>query len=389
MCSSDLIWSEVLLSKELDNFIKFGIKSEQLPVLYNNFSIPYLTYDNKFTGINNNSLLELLKPRLTLSYTSIDNYYHCAFKYYLTNILKLDKYVENFNTVIGSLFHYILSICFNEDFDFSSEYDKYVSNLTLTNKEKFLLKKLKSELSFVIEQVKNLQEETGLTKLLLEKKITIDKSSVIPVVFTGIVDKIMYKEKENTLVSIVDYKTGNTNIDLYNVIYGFSMQLPIYLYLVKKSNLFKNVRFTGFYLQRILSNEIRFVPGKTYLSLKCDNLKLDGYSTSDVSDLEVFIPDYEKSSYVKSMRTNKEGFDRFAKVLSYEQMDKLISVIDDKIDEARDNILMGNFDINPKQIDFDKVGCNYCKFKDICYRCESDFVKLNKNKSLSFLGGEE
>ena len=199
----------------------------------------------------------------------------------------------------------------------------------------------------------------------------------------------MYKEKENTLVSIVDYKTGNTNIDLYNVIYGFSMQLPIYLYLVKKSNLFKNVRFTGFYLQRILSNEIRFVAGKTYLSLKCDNLKLDGYSTSDVSDLEVFIPDYEKSSYVKSMRTNKEGFDRFAKVLSYEQMDKLISVIDDKIDEARDNILMGNFDINPKQIDFDKVGCNYCKFKDICYRCESDFVKLNKNKSLSFLGGEE
>ena len=116
------------------------------------------------------------------------------------------------------------------------------------------------------------------------------------------------------------------------------------------------------------------MPGKTYLSLKCDNLKLDGYSTSDVSDLEVFIPDYEKSSYVKSMRTNKEGFDRFAKVLSYEQMDKLISVIDDKIDEARDNILMGNFDINPKQIDFDKVGCNYCKFKDICYRCESDFV---------------
>ena len=199
----------------------------------------------------------------------------------------------------------------------------------------------------------------------------------------------MYKEKENTLVSIVDYKTGNTNIDLYSVIYGFSMQLPIYLYLVKKSNLFKNVRFTGFYLQRILSNEIRFVPGKTYLSFKCDNLKLDGYSTSDVSDLEVFIPDYEKSSYVKSMRTNKEGFDRFAKVLSYEQMDKLISIIDDKIDEARDNILMGNFDINPKQIDFDKVGCNYCKFKDICYRCESDFVKLNKNKSLSFLGGEE
>lgn len=383
------VWSEITLSKELDNFIKFGVKSPELPILYNSFLIPYLTYNNKFTGINNDKLLGLLKPRLTLSYTSIDNYYHCGFKFYLTNILKLDKYIENFNTVIGTLFHYILSICFNDNFDFSSEYDKYVEKLTLTNKEKFLLKKLKSELSLVITQVKNLHNDTGLTKLLLEKKITIDKSTIIPVVFTGIVDKIMYKEKEHTLVSIVDYKTGNTNIDLYSVIYGFSMQLPIYLYLVEKSNLFKNVRFTGFYLQRILSNEIRFVPGKTYLSLKCDNLKLDGYSTSDIKDLEVFIPDYEKSSYVKSMRTNKEGFDRFAKVLSYKQMNNLVSVVDQKINEARDNILKGDFSINPKQIDFEKIGCNYCKFKDICYRRESDFVKLSKNNSLSFLGGEE
>lgn len=382
-------WSMIKFARDLDDFIKFGIKSEELSVLHSSLSIPYFTYDNSFTGVSNTNLLKSLSPKLTLSYTSIDNYYHCAFKYYLTNILKLDKYEENFNTVIGTMFHYILSICFNDDFDFSFEYDKYLSNLTLNSKEKFLLDKLKQELEIAINEVKKLHEETGLTKLLLEKRITLDKSSIIPVEFTGIVDKIMYKTNEKTLVSIVDYKTGSTAIDLYSVIYGFSMQLPIYLYLVKKSNLFKNVRFTGFYLQKILSNEVRNVPGKTYLSLKQENLKLDGYSTADAQDLEVFIPDYEKSKYVKSMKTTKEGFDRFAKVLTYEQMDELVKLIDRLINEARDNILSGKFAINPKQIDFDKVGCNYCKFKDICYRKESDFVRLNKNKSLSFLGGEE
>ena len=379
---------EIKLSKYLDDFIKYGIIDKNLVILHNNIETNYLTYSNRFTGIDNKILLKKLKNGLTLSYTHIDSYYHCAFKYYLTNILKLDKYEENFNTLIGSLFHYILSICFNEDFDFNYEYDKYILSLEISNMERFFLTKLKTELKIVIERIKKLHEETGLTKLLLEHKITIDKSSIIPVKFTGIVDKILYKEKENTLVSIVDYKTGHTTIDLYNVLYGLSMQLPVYLYLVKKSNLFNNVRFTGFYLQQILSSEVSFIPNKTYLEQKYNNLKLDGYSNSDPSILEVFIPDYENSKFVKSMKTTSKGFYNYAKVLSDEQIENLIKIVDEKIDLARDKILNGEFDINPKQIGEEKLGCNYCKFKDICFKTNNDYVKLQENKSLSFLGGE-
>ena len=380
---------KINLTKYLDDFIKYGTFNNNLGVLYNNLNINYLCYNNKFTGIDNNLLLNKLKPKLTLSYTHIDNYFHCAFKYYLTNILKLDKYEENFSTVIGNLFHYILSVSIKEDFDFNKEYDEYINNLTLTNKEIFFLKKLKVELELVLKQVKELYQETGLTKLLLEHKITIDKSSVIPVSFVGIVDKIMYKDSVSTLVSIVDYKTGNADINLYNVLYGLSMQLPVYLYLVKKSNLFNNVRFTGFYLQKILSSEVTFSPNKTYLEQKMSNLKLEGYSNNDPSVLEVFIPDYENSKFVKSMKTTSKGFYHFAKVLSDEQIDKLIEKVDQNIETARDNILKGDFSINPKQINEDKVGCNFCKFKDICYRTNNDFVKLKENKSLSFLGGED
>ena len=380
--------SKIRLSKYLDDFIKYGTRGEYIDLLYSNYDIDYLSYNNKFTGIDNLNLLEKFKPQLVLSYTSIDNYYHCAFKYYLSDVLKLDKYEETFSTVIGNLFHYILSICFNETFDFEKEYQKYIDNLNLTEKEMFFINKLKNELILVIEEVKRLHKETGLTKLLMEHKITLDKSTIIPVIFKGFVDKIMYKESNNTLVSIIDYKTGKADINLYNVIYGLSMQLPIYLYLVKKSNLFKNVRFTGFYLQKILNTEVSYTPNKSYLEQKKSNLKLDGYSNSDESVLEVFIPDYEDSSFVKSMKMTSKGFSHYSKVLSDEQINNLIDVIDNNINKARDLILKGDFNINPKQIGIEKIGCNFCKFKDICYRRPDDFVRLKENDSLKFLGGE-
>lgn len=381
-------YAKLKLAKCLDDYIKYGIIDKNLTLLYNNININYLTYNNKFSGIDKDKLLSKLSDGLILSYTHIDNYYHCAFKYYLTNILKLDKFEKNFNTTIGSLFHYILSICFNNGFNFSYEYDKYIKNIDLNAMEKFLLIKLKAELEVIINNVKRLHKETGLTNMLLEHKISIDKSSIIPVKFIGIVDKIMYKEKENTLVSIIDYKTGNTKINLYNVLYGLSMQLPIYLYLVEKSKKFKNVRFTGFYLQQILFGEITYVANKTYLQQKEQNLKLDGYSNDDTSILEVFIPDYEDSSFVKSMKITSKGFGPHSKVLSDLQISNLVKFIDIKIDEARDKILNGKFDINPKQIGDDKIGCDYCKFKDICFKTNDDFIKLKENKSLSFLGGD-
>jgi len=378
----------IKLTKYLDEFIKYGTINDDMSLLYSNLNIDYLTYSNKFTGIDNEKLLKKLLPKLTLSYTHLDNYYHCAFKYYISHVLKLDKYEESFSAVIGNLFHYILSICFNNDFNYDIEFDKYVNGLVLTSKEKFFINKLKQELLLVIEQTKKLHFETGLTKLLLEHKITIDKSSVIPVYMMGIVDKIMYKESESTFLSIVDYKTGYADINLYNVIYGLGMQLPVYLYLVKKSNLFNNVKFTGFYLQKILSSEVGFSVSKSYKEQKLNNLKLEGYSTNDESRLEVFIPDYNDSKFVKSMKTTSKGFSTYAKIISDTEIDNLIDVVDKNINDARDNILRGDFSINPKQIGVERVGCNYCKYKDICYRTNNDFVKLKESKSLSFLGGE-
>ena len=81
-------------------------------------------------------------------------------------------------------------------------------------------------------------------------------------------------------------------------------------------------------------------------------------------------------------------FYNYTKVLSDDILDLLVDYIDKIIEEDITNILSGDFNINPKQIGMDLVGCNYCKYKDICYMKNEDIVKVKEYQDLSFLGGD-
>lgn len=385
------IYSEITLANMIDNLIKYGEKNKYLPSYFNSFKIPYLKYDNKFTNIDSNKLKTLINNKLVLSYSNIDTYYKCQFRYYLDNILKVNKYEETFNTFIGSLFHIVLSKIYNDNFDMEREYEYYIKDKTFTKKEEFFLEKLKKELKIICNRLKEFNNMTGLTKVFTEKVISIDKSSDIEVIFKGIVDKIMYKEYDGKdLIAIIDYKTGNTDIDIYNSNYGIGMQLIIYLYLISKSNLFENYEFVGFYLQKILNGEVNIEKGRSYLEIKNSNLKLYGYSTDNTLSLERFDSTYENSEYISGMKYGKNGFYRYSKVLTDEQMNLLINLVDKKIEEARDDILKCNFSINPKKLSTDKdiTGCKFCHYKDICFRKNDDVVNIIKCNDLSFLKKE-
>lgn len=384
------IYSKLKLTKYLDDYIKYGTVSDNLSTYYSNFDIDYLNYNNKYTGISKEQLLSKLNNKLLLSYSSINNYNKCGFRYYLDSVLKINKYEETFAIKIGNLFHELLSKCFNDDFDLDKEWDLFLSKLELTNKDNVLLIKLKDELVLILKFVKNLHSETYLINKKMEEKIYIDKSRDIDISFMGIIDKCMYNEKDGEdLVAIVDYKTGNPDINLYNVAYGIDMQLPIYWYLVKKGNWFNNPKFVGFYLEKILHGEIKRDKSKDYESMKLDNLKLVGYSTSDKNRLSNFDKTYDNSKFIKSMRVKNDGeFYSYTKVLNDDVLDMLVSYIDNVIEENITDILDCKFDINPKKIGMENVGCKYCKYKDICYVKNEDIVELKEYSDLSFLGGD-
>lgn len=371
------IYNKLVLSKKLDNLIKYNEKDNELSFLYSNYqNIEYLDYDNKFTGIDKDLFHKYIDNKLLLSYSSLDNYNRCGFRYYISNILKLNKFNETFMTYIGNLFHYILSIYNNKDFDFELEFNKFISDKEFSKKELFFVNKLKKDLLFTIDVFKQYEEYTELNNSLYEEKIYINKNSNIKVTFMGIIDRIMYKEdNDKTYVAIIDYKTGNPSVSLDNVIYGIDSQLPIYLFLAKNSKL-KNIEIIGFYLNKIIHNNSKYNEDilKEY--------KLDGYTIDDVNLISIFDKTYMDSKMIKSLKTTKDGFYAYSKIISEEKINELIDIVDKKIEESRDNILDCNFDINPKKIGDKLVGCEFCKYKDLCFMKEEDVIELEKKEFL-------
>lgn len=378
-------FNKIELLKRMDIYNKYGEADDTLKLLKNKYTnFIYRDYDNKFKGIDKIKLFNNLKYGLTLSYTSVNSYYECSFKYYLDYILKVNKYEDTFEIVIGNIFHKILSECFIDNYDFETNWNKEIENTKyeFNNMEHFFLNKLKDELILIIDTIKEQLTHTSLKKAMYEKEILIPIDTELNIRFKGFVDKILYDEFDgNTIVAIIDYKTGNPNLNINNVEYGLEMQLPVYIYLINNMTEIKNVKIGGFYLQKILNNV-------TDKEERIDSLKLQGYSNGDTNILEKVDNTYENSEVIKSLRTTSNGFYSYSKVLNDEEINDLSNKTGEKIKEAAELIKQTKFDINPKEINDKLVGCNFCKYKDICYKKNEDIVKLKESDNL-FKGGEE
>ena len=379
------------LAITLDNYLKYGEESQDLELLYSNYpGINYKTYNNQYTKIDENLFRKYLNNKLSLSYSSINNFYKCSFRYYMENILNLQISSNEFSLFIGNLFHYILSIMYNGDFNFSDSFETYVNENYEFNtyRERFFINKLKKELEFIIDNIKEQDKFTSFNSHKFEQLIKIDLSKDnYDITFKGIIDKISYKkEAGNTLISIIDYKTGNPNLNLNNIIYGIDMQLCIYAYLSSKLKLFANPLLVGIYLQKILNNEININKNKQYITMKQENLKLQGYSNSNESILKIFDNTYTDSKLIKGMKVSSKGFYAYSKVFDQAMLNSILNIVENNIDEARDKILNREFYINPKKIGVKNlIGCENCTYKELCFMTEDNIINLKEYKNLEFL----
>lgn len=370
-------YNKLKLVSEKDENSKFGTITDNLLKLSSHYKdMKYNSYDNKYKMIDKTKIKEFFKDGLTLSYTSINDYYMCSFRYYLDYILKVNRFEDTFEATVGSIFHKILSMCFDHDIDIIRTYETEIenSNYEFNESEKFFLSILKDELVLIIETIKNQLSYTQLTNSMYEKKIVIDVDKDLQIRFKGFVDKILYNEfNGKTVVAIIDYKTGNPNLNINNTIYGLEMQLPVYIYLIK--NEIKDVKIGGFYLQKILNNT-------TDKEKRLDSLKLQGYTNSDLDYIDKVDSSFNDSKVIKSLRTSSKGFYYYSKMINDEEIDILYNVVDSKIKEASMSILDSKFDINPKEMNNENIGCSFCKYKDICFMKQKDVVTLKEVKNI-------
>lgn len=373
--------NKILLANKLDNLVKYNVKEDDLDLLYSNYNIPYMKYDNKYHNIDKNKLYKYLDNKLLLSYTAINNYEKCKFKYYISNILKINIINNDFNIIIGNVAHYILSHIDDKDFDIDNSYNNYLKSIRpLTNRELFILSNVKDELSTIIKVIREQYQYMSLNQSMKEKEIYVNKDKNIKVTFKGVIDKVLYKEEDNkTYLVVIDYKTGSSDaIDLKNMEYGLNLQLPIYLYLSSKMEL-KNIKVVGFYLQKLF-NMPSINGTNDYDEERAKTLKLEGYSINEENILSKFDNNYSNSNIIKSMKVTPKGFSSNSKVLSEEEINTMIDNTDKIIDTAIKDILEGDFSINPKVINGKSISCDRCECKEICYQRENDIVYINREE---------
>ena len=366
-------YNKIKLVSLKDEFNKFGTVTNDLILLNTKYQEEYLSYNNKFKDIKSDKLREFINQKLTLSYTSVNEYYQCAFRYYLSYILKVNKFEDTFEITIGNIFHKILSECFNDNYDFEENFNKCINETKykFTISDKFFLTKVKQDLILLIDTIKNHMNYTQLTKSMYEKEIIININERLGIRFKGIIDKVLYEEFDGyTVACIIDYKTGNPNLNIKNVDYGLDMQLPVYIYLLKNLKELNNVKVGGFYLQKVLHSE-------TDENEKVKAMRLQGYTNSDLDIIEKVDSSYNDSKMIKSMKTTSNGFSHYAKIISDEEIEELSQKVEQKVIEASDKVINAFFDINPKELNGKNVGCTYCKYKDICYMTHKDIQKID------------
>jgi len=372
-------YNKLLLSERLDDLIKFNDYNEDIEVLNNNYDIPYKKYDNSFTEIDETKIQDKLINK-GFSYSTISNYFKCPFRFYLSYFYKLDEFETTFSTFLGTAFHKVLEECTideTKDIDtvYYEEIEKNKDKIEFTNKEKFYCDKVNEELHSIVDIIR--EQYTHSTHNPKEEKheYKIEKTTDelhldtnIKTIIKGIVDKCIFIDND---VIIVDYKTGTSaEIKRDYFKHGITIQLPIYLFLLKNEN--KDYNIAGMYLQKILTG----IQKNKYDTLEA-KMKLDGLTTDNPSIINKFDDTFNKSQVIKSLEINKDGeWKNPKRMLTANDEENLYNLIKNLIEECINKSSKGIFPINPIKDD-EENGCDFCSYKDICFKKPADIKYIN------------
>lgn len=389
--------NKFIVSSILENLTvkKYQFKNNALN--YNKYLYEKLKpYNNEYKEIEFEDLKVYLDNKLNLSYSSMDQFFRCQFRFFLNNILRIEPSEETMATKIGSMFHKILERTLKANYqDYEKIIDEETANFLSSNiKEKFYGQKLKKEVLKIIERLKEREKISDFKNAFFEQFLILEKNSKLNIKVLGFVDKILlFNDGINNYVIVIDYKTGTVSTDLTKIKDGFNMQLLTYLYLIKNTNKIPNAKLAGAYIEHILDELKNAEAGKTYEEIEKSNNRLEGLTIKDKQIIEHIDNNYEINSFIKGIKVKNDGeFYNYSKVYTEEEFDILLKYIDENIDKVITAIEICDFKINPKRYitakPSDIIGCEFCPFKEICYVNAKDIVILNETTMEEILGDE-
>lgn len=330
-----------------------------------------LKEDDFYRNYNNSFRRFEFHNDLKISITDFEKYATCPFKFYASKYLKLEKFEDTYYTKLGTFLHSIMEDInknLNDDIDVDFLFNKKLENpfFKFDKKEKLLVEfTVKPYFMFGIKNYylkrKNDLLSLGSSKVLTEdkKKTTLSLDNGDEIELISKTDCSFYRDSDLT---IFDFKSGSKSFDDQNIKYGFDLQLPLYLYL---NSLDETSTYTpkGFFIVHILNDYA---------------LKNNVYNFEDTLDKYYIDGRYDiaDSSY-------KALISPFVKEKKKEDVYDLNDIIDQSIEASKriiSKIYNGEFDILPIILPNsprnDRNSCNYCSFRNLCFR-KNVFLKLD------------
>lgn len=348
---------------------KFNLDSLEYELEKNTFKI-LDKYDNSFKSFKR------INTQNVTSYTDINSFFECPFKYYLSKILKIDEYEETFVAKAGKYIHEINESIYDKDFDFDKKSQELLNKYQFNKKEEVFIEKLVRIAKIVA--LRLIKERNNPYIIKEEKERNLSYYFKPDLLIKGKIDSMLISEKNNIqYMQIIDYKTGKAVIDSRNYDKGLNLQLPIYISLIKNSEDFKNININGIYIlsydlgNYIYYDDINFENKINEAILKTGETSLD---LEGFLSFEPLLIDYLKSKTVNKLeikkgKLNSKGITVIDEPCEIEDFIYNEPILNQLLDYFYDCLTKNDFKISPYKKGYND-SCKYCSYKDICYKKE-------------------
>lgn len=357
-------------------------------------------YVYKGSGIGKTAARELFGNELRVSVTRIENYNACPFEHFINYGLGIEeREVYSFKASdIGKLVHDMLEKCFryaeNKNKEIAKADEKELYDLV----DDALEESLAAERTDIFEESKKSKHQldkivrmTKFTMLILSKQLAagnffpyyfersfgendnltslnIDLGNNAKMYLKGKIDRVdICKTDENTLVKIIDYKTGNMKWEMDLPYYGRALQLVIYLDAVMEQLSAKNKKvlpaaFFYYHIDTPFLTREEAKKSNAFLT----KLKPSGIVNTDLEIIKNLDTSIITDSDVIPVALKKDGsFSKYSSVASTERINLLRKYVKKRAKNTAENILNGNIGITPS-LRGNSARCDYCPYSAIC-----------------------
>ena len=357
------LYLDIKYTEALDKERLYLQKTPELIGLKELSNIKYHSYDNQFTGVD--AIKE--ETPLRLSFSSLDSYYACPFKYYLNHVLKLGTFESNFAATIGDISHEVFKHQYEDDFDFDLVFEETLRKFELSAMEMLLIKNLKSQIKRASDiSISHIKEFSSNPKVYCEKEVIykIDEYTALK----GIIDKIV--TLDNRYYYLVDYKTGAKSFSPNDLEYGRNSQLITYMLLADQIEELDNMQISGIFYNNVINKEL-VLSEKDEENLVPSYLKLKGRVIKDSNVIQRIDKSFINSnaaSFIGGVGLKNDGGLKASNTLvSQDELDSYKQIVRELINKTIISIRNNDFKIKPIFYTKDENACKYCEYRELCY----------------------